>query len=137
MSKSKARRTISYFTDEGGNRCARVPVAGSHPPAIIYADDLERLTAGGLSPNWKANANRSPSTGLSYVKVAVRGKGYVVIARLVAGARWREQVKYRNGDRFDLRRDNLQVVRGGMAHKDCTRLLADAYATGGDVECVE
>ncbi|MCE7031726.1 hypothetical protein LY625_03685 [Lysobacter sp. GX 14042] len=134
MSKTQTLRPVRYFTDADGIRCALVPVANLNDSAIIYADDLTRLVADGVSLNWQLNSNGSAELARSYVKVSLPGKDGRVVARLVYGARPKEQVRYRNGNRLDLRRPNLTTASGGNAHKDCSVIAStcDVAAEGSN-----
>lgn len=124
-------RSLRYFRDAKGNRCAGVPLANTNLEAVVYLDDLHTLAAHGLSLNWKLNSNGRDS---AYVKAALPGRDHRVIARIVAGASFKQQVHYRNGNRLDLRRDNLRVGKGGKAHKDCSDLPAfDGLSAGAKV----
>ncbi|KFN45384.1 hypothetical protein N790_10005 [Arenimonas malthae CC-JY-1] len=116
---SKTNRTISYFIDDRGNRCALVPLANCDRFAILYAYKLAELEETGISLNWQLNSN---GHGRTYVKLSLPGRDGRVVARLIAGAAYKQQVHYLNGDPLDLRCDNLLIGKGGKAHKDCSTL---------------
>lgn len=122
MSKSQPLRPVRYFIDAAGKRCARVPLANSSADAIVYADDLARLIAMGAPLNWQFNCSGKATARPSYVKLTLPGGDARCVARLIACAGFKEQVHYLNGDRLDLRSDNLQVRAGGKAHKDCSAI---------------
>jgi hypothetical protein len=67
--------------------------------AVLYFEDYLALVKNGLTPNWSA-----------------AGKGYVVapnkektqyIARVLLSAREKERISYKDGNPFNLRRENL------------------------------
>lgn len=109
MSK-QPKRLPTYSRDEYGQPIAVVPLARGGS-AKIDAHDLEELIQRGITPNWTFN----PSGGgdYAYVRSRTPENNLVSIGRLVTGARPGEAVKYRNGDRRDLRRRNLYVTNGG------------------------
>jgi hypothetical protein len=117
------QRVPLYFIDIDGQRCVRIPLASTARIAILYAEDFERLIALGLSPFWMVNMNKP--TGQGYVRVAKDGRK-LAIARLILGAGPRHQVAYRDGNRLNLRRENLILRRGGTACFDAVALLEAA-----------
>lgn len=121
MSISHPLRTTHRFIDEEGMPCILVPLAHSQLFAVLLAEDFDRLKADGLSCNWGLNHNKRG--GQAYVCVTVKGANTVNVARLITGARWKQAVRYRSGNRLDLRPSNLYVTNGGKAHKDCAALL--------------
>ncbi|WP_417480264.1 hypothetical protein [Maricaulis maris] len=96
---------ITFTTDTDGTDIAHVPVRNDF--ATIEKDDLAELERKGVSLNW-------------YLKVA-NGNGYVcaydpdhlggnlTIARTILGAGQRKAVRYCDGNRLNLRRDNLYI----------------------------
>lgn len=117
------RRSCFVFQD--GRDCTLVRLANEKEPAIVETSIYLDLLRRGLSPNWFWNLNRASGEG--YVRAKIRGTGTIVIARLIAGASFKETVSYRNGNRRDLRRANLVVSSGGRAYKDCATLLEKCY----------
>lgn len=106
----KLKRLYETFADIEGHLCVRVPLANTTRCAILYVEDFFRLVNAGVSWNWALNY--SSATGPGYLKVTIPGDGRRSVARLVAEAGEREQVRYRNGDKIDLRRSNLLVQKG-------------------------
>ncbi|WP_157510989.1 hypothetical protein [Frateuria sp. Soil773] len=113
MKKYKQQAPTTYTTDATGQRLAHVALTGTCQRATLYADDLERLLEAGWSPHWswcKTNPR------FSYVLVGARTmKGVqrsLTVARLIADAGKGQCVVYNDGDRTNLRRDNLRLVRG-------------------------
>lgn len=128
MSNTHPIRACHSFTDESGQHCTRVPLANSALSAVLLADDFDRLMAAGLSSNWGLNLNTKG--GQAYVCATVKGANTVTVARLITGARWKQAVRYRNGDRLDLRPENLRIAKGGKAHKDCSAMLQQEETQG-------
>lgn len=103
------KRLPTYTRDTDGHPIAVVPLARGGS-ATIDAQDLEDLLQRGLTLNWTFNL--SGGGDYAYVR-AQTPDNLVSIGRMVTGARPGEAVKYRNGDRRDLRRRNLYVTNGG------------------------
>src|SRR5689334_10410359 len=95
-----------HTTDEKGAKIVKIPIANTEYYATLYADDFKELMAMGVSPRWSYYSG--------HVKAVANSKTYCV-ARALMDATKGEQVKYLNGDRFDLRRDNLVIARGGKS----------------------
>lgn len=129
----KTKRPISHFIDDNGQACVLVPLANNKGKAIVYADRYAELAAQGLSLNWFLNANGS---GSAYVKVRHPNGDNRVVARIVAGAPYCREIRYRNRNPLDLRCNNLIVAEGGRAYKDCSTLPAPA-STEGELEAME
>lgn len=111
--KQQAPTTFSF--DSAGNRLAHVALAGTDLRATLLAEDLERLLAAGLSPHWSfAGSNGEARYIVVYVCGPQGRKRATTIARLIAGAGKGQVVTYADGDRLNLRRDNL-LVRSGAA----------------------
>lgn len=114
MTKSKARapkRQPTFTADEHGQPIVLVPLATGHTARVDLAD-WEALLLRGVSPNWTRN---TAVAGFAYVRARGPGRGLVMVAREIVGARPREIVSHRNGDRTDLRRSNLKISTGGRA----------------------
>lgn len=110
---SKIKRTPTLAVDSDGLAIVRVYLSNHPIPAEIEREDYDALTGAGASPNWIYNSN---GHGQRYVrsKHPDTGKERVQIGRIVAGAGRGQIVRYRDGDRLNLRRSNL-VVAGGYA----------------------
>lgn len=79
--------------------------------ALVDLIDFEDLLLGGVTLPWFVNSN---GRGLEYVRYGrtdVAGKLASVAPRIMRPAKG-FIVSYRNGDRLDLRRRNLEVTRG-------------------------
>jgi hypothetical protein len=104
----KPKRLPTYSLDEDGQPIAVVPLARGGS-ATIDAHDLEELLQRGITLNWTLNLSGGD---YAYVR-AQTPNNLVSVARLVTGAGPGNAVKYRNGERRDLRRRNLYVTSGG------------------------
>lgn len=105
------KRPPIFTTDDRGAPVAVILLA-SGESARLDAHDWERLLLRGVTPNWTLNTT---ARGHAYVR-AQRSRGnLVMVAREVLDARPGEIITYRNGDRTDLRRSNLQIAKGGRA----------------------
>jgi len=113
----KKPRTVTRTIDQDGNEIVRVPLANHPLPAIMDADDYDRLMAADLSNAWTLN---EVGHGLAYVRAGhSRAIGQLVtIARLIVDAGAGVMVRYRDKDRLNLRRDNLRVVTCGHAKRE-------------------
>ena len=113
--RRRARSSNSYhspsrFTDAAGHTVVRVSLCdGTH--AVVDEDDFDRLVSLGFSPRWFPSGD---GQGRSYVCVSPpAGSGLnhstrVNVARLIAPPASRGMVvKYADGDRLNLRRENL------------------------------
>lgn len=116
----KLKRLYETFNDLDGQLCVRVPLANTGQSAVLYAEDFFELVGLGVSWHWARNYIRPGGPG--YLKVTVPGIGRRLVARLIARARCREQVRYRNGNRLDLRRSNL-IIQKGCGRFDYAELL--------------
>jgi hypothetical protein len=72
---------------------------------------FQALQALGHTGRWRSNSN---GRGCSYVRLEGRSN-LLTVARLITGCAPEEAVRYLNGNRFDLRDENLKVTpkRGG------------------------
>jgi hypothetical protein len=100
-----AKRPPVFSKDADGTPIATVALANGGTATLDTAD-LESLLSGGFTANWTFNESKP---GFAYV----RAGRLVVVAREIMRPRSGECVKYRNGDRRDLRRANLYVTGGG------------------------
>ncbi|MDB5409356.1 MAG: hypothetical protein JWL84_4268 [Rhodospirillales bacterium] len=122
--------TITRTIDHDGERIVLVPVINSRLPAKLSACDYDRLIAAGLSPRWTFNP---AAPGRCYVR-APGGKAtgnLALIARLVAEVGAGQCVKYADGDRLNLRRENLLIRKDRTAkHATMQTLLAGQRRIG-------
>lgn len=111
--KYRQQAAPEYTIDADGQRLAHVALARTDQRATMYAEDLAQVLAAGWSPHWSL-----ANTGgrFRYVLVYARnpkGRGRsLTVARLIAGVGKGQLVKYADGDRLNLRRENLLVQKG-------------------------
>jgi hypothetical protein len=114
----KTNRTNQAVAGECGRKLVLVPLANNRGTAVIDAADLERILALGISPHWQANPNKR--NGRLYVRTTYRGsRNKVPVSRFITGAGDRQCVSYRDGNVFNLRRENL-VIGKGYARMGCS-----------------
>jgi hypothetical protein len=106
------KRPILWTRDRDGTAIVRIELP-SGATAKTDADSYRALIEAGVSPNWTFNLNGPRTTG--YVRVSMTGANIrpgklATVARLIMQAPPGSVVHYRDGDRFNLRRDNLQVL---------------------------
>lgn len=113
--RRRARSSNAYqppfrFTDAGGHTLVRVHLCDG-TAAIVDAEDFDRLMSLGFSPRWFPSGD---GQGRSYVCVApppgsaLNHSTRVNVARLIAPPASRGVVvKYADGNRLNLRRENL------------------------------
>lgn len=113
-----------FTTDADGQQLAHVALANTNKRATLYAEDHAWLMAKGWSPYWSLT-----NTGGRHDYVLANARGprdtprTITIARLIAQAAKGQRVTYADGDRTNLRRDNLVVVKGGGLTKANARAL--------------
>jgi hypothetical protein len=111
--KKQQQAAPEYTTDANGQQLVHVALANTDQRATLHAEDFHRWLDAGFSRYWSfvstggqnqyvlANA-RSPTNSLRSLTVA----------RWIAKAGRGQLVSYADGDRLNLRRDNLELVRG-------------------------
>lgn len=110
--KIRQHAPTTYTTDANGQHLAHVAMANTDQRATLYADDLERLLLAGFSPYWQwCKTNQRFRYVLANARTPTGKKRSITLARLIAGAGKGQMVEYIDGDRSNLRRDNLQIVR--------------------------
>lgn len=93
-------RAPLYGTDDRGLPVVRVPLASVNAHAILDVVDYEALMALGVSPNWSFDGR--------IVRVGFRPGNTRRVARLIMDPPDEvHQVRHRNRNALDLRRDNL------------------------------
>ena len=105
-------------THEGGKTITLVPLAGSPEPARLFAEDFAAIKAAGVSDQWFLD---SDGKGLAYVRARRRDPASnahnIAVARLIMQPERGEKVCYLDGNRLNLRRDNLTLERGARLAK--------------------
>lgn len=111
--KKMQQAPTTFTTDAHGQRLAHVAMANTDQRATLYAEDLEHLLAAGFSAHWCwARTNPRFRYVLACARTPAGKRRSITIARLIAGAGKGRVVEYIDGDRSNLRRDNLRIVRG-------------------------
>jgi hypothetical protein len=128
--KKMQQASPQFTTDADGQRLVHVALANSQQRATLYAEDFLWLMNDGWSPYWSLT-----NTGGRFEYVLANGRSplnkprTVTLARLIAQAAKGRRVTYLDGDRTNLRRDNLRIVKGGgltKAHASALRPRKDA-----------
>lgn len=114
------KRQPTFTTDNAGTPIAVVPLANGRA-ATLDLTDWEDLIGRGTSPNWTFNDN---GEGLAYVRCQ-SPDNLLIVAREITRAGKGEMVRYRSGDRTDLRRANLRLVSGGRANGPLPEIAED------------
>jgi hypothetical protein len=129
--KSTALRPVRFAKDVDGKAIALVTLKGGDV-AKLFAEDYAELRQADISPNWFLRGN---GTGRDYVSVqapAYFGRNNIAqVARLLAKPPFPGLlIRYADGDRLNLRRDNLVVCRGKTNAKGRERweLWEDEFA---------
>lgn len=105
----KHRKQINiYHAIENHRAIVRVPLGNSDHYATLYGEDFTALMDLGVSVCW--------SIHMGQVKAVADNKPYP-IARVLMDAAEGQVVRYLNGDRLDLRRDNLVLARGKSKYR--------------------
>src|SRR3954470_24858589 len=99
----RAKRTIIHTQDRDGKAIVLVPLASTAGHAKVLTEDYDALTRRGLTANWCFNSSGGPH---HYVRCQ-GDDNLLIVARVLTGADRGHMVRYRDGDRRNLRRDNL------------------------------
>lgn len=102
------KRPPVYSTSPDTGPIATVRLANGLD-AILDAPDMEELILRGFPTAWTFNDN---GTGSAYVRTPTTHDNLVTVAREIMNPAPGECVKYRNGNRRDLRRANLYLTNG-------------------------
>lgn len=121
----RIKRTPTYTRDHDSREIVRVPLCNSKHAARILAVDFDRLRTTGVSDQWTLNGVGE----YQYVRCPVSENvgDLDTVARLILHAPPGRIVKYRDGNRLNLRRDNLVLVPGyapGVTAKDTAERAA-------------
>ena len=102
---------VQITTDENGKNVAEVPLSNSDKQASLYEADFRELMDLGVSPKWHLYNN-----GICFHTPKNSNHS---VARVVTDA-FKERVAYLDGDKTNLRRDNLVLDR----HRSCAKMRA-------------
>lgn len=122
---STNKREPIFTTDTDGEAVVLIPLANHNEPAKLFRDDFDRLMAEGCSDQWMLNSN---GQGHAYVRVGnsnVAGQ-LESVARLVFNAGNGVVVKHYDGDRLNLRSDNLMTEKGYAKGQTVKKHVANA-----------
>lgn len=110
MRTQKQRGPVRFTIDHDKKRIALVSILGKDKPAKLFVEDYEALIKAGYTDKWVLNDS---GNGYCYVRCsATKQLGNTeTIARLILGLPRGFQVKYRDHDRLNLRRDNLVLAK--------------------------
>lgn len=119
-----ARREVRHATDLDGKAIVLVSLANHDRPAKLLAEDFAAIVEAGYTDQWTFNSN---GIRHAYVRcyAATRGR-LATVARLIVAPRKGYRVRYIDGDRLNLRGDNLQQVRGARPKKYRDEEVIDA-----------
>lgn len=130
MNNDTRDNIITFTHDDDGRAVAHVPLRDRKHNvidfAIIERDDLEGLQAAGVPTPWFLNTS---SSGQAYVNAPERDhKGRSLpVARTIIGAGKGTIVRYRDGNRLNLKRSNLYLAKHAAA-KGKTPLAGSDFA---------
>ena len=104
---NQRQRRDPIYTTSGA---VQVPLANHSEPAILDRADFDRLKVLGITDQYTLNG--SPRGQYVRCHLPNRSDGLVSVARLIIEAGRGHQVKYRDGNRLNLRKGNLYIVAG-------------------------
>lgn len=114
----KERRYPVHFTTAEGKKRVRVPLAKNRGEAVFDHADYVALIAAGYSD--QMTLNRAGVKEFAYVRSHLSQRGLRTLARPILGARRGQHIHYRDGDRLNLTRENLELAeRGAGINPDC------------------
>jgi hypothetical protein len=118
---------ILHTIDENSKGLVKVPLLNSDRYATLYELDFNELIDLGLSSVWKLGTD-------GVVHVSVPGRTNLSVARVITDA-FTQRVGYLNGDKTDLRRDNLVLDSNGRRAKLRARdLIVPVPRLGSKIE---
>lgn len=126
---TRHKRLPTHLMDRDGKAITLVPLA-SGGTAKVFTEDFYRLTAAGFSDQWTAN---DAGNGYSYVRCARNGATgrLVTVPRLIMAPPRGYVVRYLDGDRTNLRRDNLCLEKGWAKDREAC-IMSDAASDGSE-----
>lgn len=132
--KNQIPHELTHSTDPDGRAVVGVRLSNRSKVAWLYLTDYLRITAEYGTPVWNASGNGSDRL---YVRFrAPKQSGIRLnVARLVAGEWEKTGVRYRDGDRLNLRNTNLahEPGRGGCPNNHKASLTGLMIPTGKEV----
>jgi hypothetical protein len=118
--KRNRPRKVVFTTDKQGRKVVLVGLSDGHCQARLMTEDWELLVAQDAHTGWCLN---STGNGHAYVRCGrERFHGSLeTVARLIMEAGPGDVVRYRDGNRLNLCRDNLYFSRRGRAELQTPR----------------
>lgn len=111
--KYRQQAAPEFTTDADGQQLAHVALANTDQRATLYAEDYQRWLAAGFSPYWSlCDVGYGTRYVLSSARTAGNKHRSLTVARWVADAGKGQRVRYADGDRLNLRRENLVFEQG-------------------------
>lgn len=107
------------ITHQRGEYLVRVPLSrNGEKEATVSYEDYHTLLSLGVSPNWQLTGGsvvaRTTQRVLEGPEVRTQGR-QVLIGRILMNAKAGQQVRYKDGNSLNLRRDNLMLRNGGFS----------------------
>lgn len=121
---------VIHSRDDDGCAVVGVPISNRpHLTAWLYATDYERITSAHAAASWLVNDN---GDGRLYVRLKDRERrNNVMVSRLVLDDPTISIIRYRDGDRLNLRSRNLDAVkpnRGSIERSRPSRLSQHTHS---------
>lgn len=114
-------RPVHITGDQKKGFLVHVPLArDGEQEAILDLDDYNELVSLKVYPNWSLRGGN--------VSARIPGGASVLIARVLTDANPGQRVVYRDGDRLNLRRENLSCSESGFAVNHDRALTIEAAA---------
>jgi hypothetical protein len=95
---------------EGGREIIKVPLGRTDKYCFIFKEDREFLKRLGLNMNWNVLPN-----GYVTACSSISPNAYLLVARVLTNAGPGQSVRYKDGDKLNLRFSNLYVSNDGKA----------------------
>jgi hypothetical protein len=120
MSNRTPPETTTYV-DAQERTIVRVTLSNGKGYSELMLSDYERIVAAGFTGPWYWNSNGQTC---AYVRVHHDSWGLETAARLIARAGAGQCVRYKDGNRCNLRPENLLIVKGRRAQRDFDFFMA-------------
>lgn len=97
-----------------------VPLARGDDEAVLDLEDYNELVALKVYPNWQLRGGQAGARGPGGINV--------LIARVLTDAKPGQRVTYRDGDKLNLRRSNLECSESGFSVNHDRAMLLEALS---------
>jgi hypothetical protein len=127
---NRQQQVAPEFTiDADGQELAHVALTGSTQRATMYAEDYRRIAGAGWSTHWSLvrTAGKNEYV-LANVRAVAGHRRTITVARLVMAAQRGERVSHIDGDKLNLRRNNLSLRKGGGTSRFAVASLKPSVA---------